>query len=113
MSSDHSLFVQTVDGILWKPGSTHGKTPNLYVAIYRDGVEIQRTRTVKRELAPIWDHLSKILGLEGPLRCMAVRVLGGGPLILDHVLLGSADLVGKYLHVDLPCCNSRFTLLRE
>ncbi|KAJ7444321.1 hypothetical protein FB451DRAFT_1376472 [Mycena latifolia] len=54
-----------------------------------------------------------ILGLEGPLCRMAVRVLGGGPLILDHVLLGSADLVGKYLRVDLPCCSSRFTLLRD
>ncbi|KAJ7480975.1 hypothetical protein FB451DRAFT_1171549 [Mycena latifolia] len=60
MSSDYSLFVHTVDGIVWKPGKTHGKTPNLYVAIYRDGIEIQRTRTVKRELAPTWDHLSKI-----------------------------------------------------
>ncbi|KAJ7481000.1 hypothetical protein FB451DRAFT_1086067, partial [Mycena latifolia] len=60
MSSDYSLFVQTVDKITWKPGSTHGNRPNLYVAIYQDGVEVQRTRTVKRELAPTWDHIVKI-----------------------------------------------------
>ncbi|KAJ7665616.1 hypothetical protein B0H17DRAFT_289558 [Mycena rosella] len=55
-----SLPVQTVSGISWRPGPTHGKTPNLYVAIYLDGLEFQRTHTVKRELAPRWDYLSKL-----------------------------------------------------
>ncbi|KAJ7480974.1 hypothetical protein FB451DRAFT_1556404 [Mycena latifolia] len=60
MSSIYSLFVQTVDGITWKPGSTHGKKPNLYVAIHQDSAKVQRTRTVNRELAPTWDHTAKI-----------------------------------------------------
>ncbi|KAJ7697158.1 hypothetical protein B0H17DRAFT_1130472 [Mycena rosella] len=60
MSSSYSLLVQSVTGISWKPGPAHGKKPNLYVAIYQDGVEIKRTHTIKREIAPKWDYLANI-----------------------------------------------------
>ncbi|KAJ7664193.1 WD40-repeat-containing domain protein [Mycena rosella] len=56
MLSSYLLLVQSVDRI-----STPGpKKPNLYTAIYRDGREVERTRTVKRELAPRWEYLAKI-----------------------------------------------------
>ncbi|KAJ6549379.1 hypothetical protein DFH09DRAFT_1086893 [Mycena vulgaris] len=57
MSTSYLLLVQTVDGIVWKPGPKHGKTPNLYVAVYQDGVELQRTPIIKRALAPKWGHV--------------------------------------------------------
>ncbi|KAJ7431599.1 hypothetical protein FB451DRAFT_1486595 [Mycena latifolia] len=102
MSSDHSLFVQTVDGILWKSGSTHGKTPNLYMAIYRDGVEIQRTRTVKRDLAPTWDHLSKISDSPSTI---SLRLYHDSsiPLVPDKCL-GIVD-TNLFTLVNLCCSN--------
>ncbi|KAJ7688866.1 WD40-repeat-containing domain protein [Mycena rosella] len=60
MPPGYSLLVQTVAGVSWQQAPTHGKVPSLYVAIYADGVELQRTRTIKRELAPRWNHLSNI-----------------------------------------------------
>ncbi|KAJ7431596.1 hypothetical protein FB451DRAFT_1486588 [Mycena latifolia] len=59
MSSIYSLLVQTVEGITWE---SHGKKPNLYVAIHQDSAKVQRTCTVHRELAPTWDHIAKISG---------------------------------------------------
>ncbi|KAJ7437399.1 hypothetical protein FB451DRAFT_1378617 [Mycena latifolia] len=60
MASQYSLLVQSVEGVPWKPGPLRNKYPNLYVAIHQDGMEIGRTRTIKRELSPTWDHLARI-----------------------------------------------------
>ncbi|KAJ7816434.1 hypothetical protein B0H14DRAFT_2602694 [Mycena olivaceomarginata] len=57
MLSSYSLLVQTVDEIPWRSGATQAKNPSLYVTINLDGVEVQRTQTVKRELSPKWDHM--------------------------------------------------------
>ncbi|KAJ7615317.1 WD40-repeat-containing domain protein [Roridomyces roridus] len=54
---DSSLIVLSASGISWKPGPLHGKKPNLYVALYRDGKEVQRTRTIERNLDPKWEHI--------------------------------------------------------
>ncbi|KAJ7138266.1 WD40-repeat-containing domain protein [Mycena epipterygia] len=60
MASTYSLTVQTVEGVSWRPVPFRSKKPNLYVAICRQDLEIERTRTIKRELAPKWNHTSKI-----------------------------------------------------
>ncbi|KAJ7609403.1 hypothetical protein FB45DRAFT_845337 [Roridomyces roridus] len=52
-----SLIVLSVSGISWKSGPLHGKKPSLYVALYRDGKEVQRTRTIERSLEPKWEHI--------------------------------------------------------
>ncbi|KAJ7327462.1 WD40 repeat-like protein [Mycena albidolilacea] len=58
MSSSYSLLVRTVDEIPWRrSGATQTKNPSLYVAINLDGIEVQRTQTVKWELSPKWDHM--------------------------------------------------------
>ncbi|KAJ7744051.1 hypothetical protein DFH07DRAFT_777207 [Mycena maculata] len=59
MSSTYSLCVLSAEDIVWKPGPLRSKTPNLYVAVHQDG-HVQRTVTIKHELAPKWDHLLKI-----------------------------------------------------
>ncbi|KAJ7192044.1 hypothetical protein GGX14DRAFT_701470 [Mycena pura] len=59
MSSTYSLLVESAEDIAWQPGPLHRKTPNLYLAILQDGVEIHRT-VAKRSLAPRWDSLSTI-----------------------------------------------------
>ncbi|KAJ7108211.1 hypothetical protein C8R44DRAFT_884977 [Mycena epipterygia] len=84
MSSDYLLLVKTVDGIPWK---TRGKPPNLYVAIYRDDIKLQRTRTVKRELAPKWDHLSEI-SLDPPSFTLSMRLFHRSsiPFVRDKCL---------------------------
>ncbi|KAJ7609458.1 WD40-repeat-containing domain protein [Roridomyces roridus] len=56
-STGNSLIVLSVSAISWKPGPLHGKKPNLYVALYRDGKEVQRTRTIERNLEPKWEHI--------------------------------------------------------
>ncbi|KAJ7107903.1 WD40-repeat-containing domain protein [Mycena epipterygia] len=60
MSQGYKLLVQSADGVEWKPSPLHHKRPNLYVVIYQDGAEVQRTHKVKRDLAPKWEYLSKI-----------------------------------------------------
>ncbi|KAJ7095575.1 WD40-repeat-containing domain protein [Mycena epipterygia] len=89
MSSSYSLLVQTVDGVLWKPNRLLGKTPNLYVVICRDGVEIQRTRTIKGELAPKWNHLSKMLS-DSPSSTISLRLFHKSRMGQDKCL-GIAD----------------------
>ncbi|KAJ6549386.1 hypothetical protein DFH09DRAFT_1086900 [Mycena vulgaris] len=69
-------LVQTVDGISWKPGPTQGKAPNLYVAMYRDGVEAQRTPTIKRSLAPNWNYLLKMVFHDSSLLFVRDKCLG-------------------------------------
>ncbi|KAJ6549445.1 hypothetical protein DFH09DRAFT_1086960 [Mycena vulgaris] len=59
MSTDYLLLVQTIDGIRWKPGPTHRKNPNLYIAIHCDGVEAGRTQAI-RKLEPKWGHSLEI-----------------------------------------------------
>ncbi|KAJ7790049.1 hypothetical protein B0H14DRAFT_3502116 [Mycena olivaceomarginata] len=59
MSSTHSLLVHSLDGFSWKPCPLRRTKPNLFVAIYQDGVE-QRTPAVKRYLTPKWEHLLKL-----------------------------------------------------
>ncbi|KAJ7083547.1 WD40 repeat-like protein [Mycena epipterygia] len=59
MPPTYSLLVHSADGISWKSSGLHRKTPNLYVAIYQDGVEVQRT-PMKRDLAPKWEHVAQI-----------------------------------------------------
>ncbi|KAJ7127619.1 WD40-repeat-containing domain protein [Mycena epipterygia] len=46
-------------GITWKP-STLNPRPNLYVVIYRDGSEVQRTHTIKHDLSPKWEYTATI-----------------------------------------------------
>ncbi|KAJ7920231.1 hypothetical protein B0H13DRAFT_1867865 [Mycena leptocephala] len=57
MSSTYSLLIQSVEGVLWKPGLFHHKEPNLCVVICQRDVEVHRTRT-KRGLAAQWENLS-------------------------------------------------------
>ncbi|KAJ7098937.1 WD40-repeat-containing domain protein [Mycena epipterygia] len=58
MASTYSLTVQTVEGVSWRP-VLFRKKPNLYVVICREDLELERTRTIKRELSPKWNHTSK------------------------------------------------------
>ncbi|KAJ7108201.1 hypothetical protein C8R44DRAFT_884965 [Mycena epipterygia] len=84
MSSSYLLQVKSVDGIPWK---TNGKPPNLYVAIYRDDIELQRTRKIERELAPKWDHLLAI-SLDPPSSTLSLRLFHHSllPFVRDKCL---------------------------
>ncbi|KAJ7121447.1 WD40-repeat-containing domain protein [Mycena epipterygia] len=91
MSLGYKLLVQSVEGIEWKPGPLHRKRPNLYIAIYQDGAEVQRTHTIKRELAPEWEYLSKI---EADLPSSTISLMlfhdSSVPLVEDECL-GAVD----------------------
>ncbi|KAJ7611217.1 WD40-repeat-containing domain protein [Roridomyces roridus] len=56
-TTESSLIVLSVSGISWKPGPLRGKKPNLYAALYRDGKEVKRTRTIEKSLEPKWEHI--------------------------------------------------------
>ncbi|KAJ6542498.1 hypothetical protein DFH09DRAFT_990785, partial [Mycena vulgaris] len=92
MSTDYLLLVQTIDGIRWKPGPTHRKNPNLYVAIHCDGVEAQRTPTIKGTLAPNWNYLVKISS-DQPVSSISLRVFHDSslPFVRDKCL-GAVDI---------------------
>ncbi|KAJ7190648.1 WD40-repeat-containing domain protein, partial [Mycena pura] len=85
MSSTYSLLVESAQDIAWQPGPLHRRTPNLYVAILQDGVEIHRT-VAKRSLAPQWDSLSKISSGSAISMC-----LYHDPSMGNHICLGSVD----------------------
>ncbi|KAJ7911281.1 hypothetical protein B0H13DRAFT_581112 [Mycena leptocephala] len=57
----YTLSVQSADGIQWNPGNLHAQKPNLYVKIFLDRVQIGRTRTMKRTIAPHWNDQTTIL----------------------------------------------------
>ncbi|KAJ7093773.1 hypothetical protein C8R44DRAFT_395363 [Mycena epipterygia] len=59
-TATYSLLVQSVEGIAWKPSTLNHKRPNLYVVIYQDGIEVQRTHTIKHDLEPKWEYMAKI-----------------------------------------------------
>ncbi|KAJ7618708.1 hypothetical protein FB45DRAFT_1097407 [Roridomyces roridus] len=73
-TTSSSLVVLSVSGISWKPGPLHGKKPNLYVALYRNGKELQRTRTVERNLEPKWEHIFKACGTDEPAKAELILV---------------------------------------
>ncbi|KAF7335373.1 WD40 repeat-like protein [Mycena venus] len=60
MSSDYSLLIQSADGISWKPGSLHRKSPRFYVTIHQDGGKIHRIHTVTGGHSAKWDSISQI-----------------------------------------------------
>ncbi|KAJ7121462.1 WD40 repeat-like protein [Mycena epipterygia] len=91
MSLGYKLLLQSVDGIEWKPGPLHRKRPNLYIVIYQDGREVQRTHTIKRELAPKWDYLSKI-SADLPSSTVSLRLFHDSSIPLaDDECLGVVD----------------------
>ncbi|KAJ7192042.1 hypothetical protein GGX14DRAFT_596511 [Mycena pura] len=85
MSSTYSLLLESAQNIAWQPGPLHRKTPNLYMAIFQDGVKIHRT-VAKRSLVPRWDSLSKILSDSA----ISIR-LYHDPLMGSDICLGSVD----------------------
>ncbi|KAJ7898882.1 hypothetical protein B0H14DRAFT_105493 [Mycena olivaceomarginata] len=87
MSSTHSLLVHSLDGFSWKPCPLRRKKPNLFVAIYQDGVE-QRTPAVKRYLTPKWEHLLK-LATDSDI---SVRLFHASGVPTRKLFLASADI---------------------
>ncbi|KAJ7093766.1 WD40-repeat-containing domain protein [Mycena epipterygia] len=87
----YSLLVQSVEGIAWKPGALNRKRPNLYVVIYQDGAEVQRTHTVKRQLTPKWEYLSKI-SADTPSSTISLRLFHHSSLpFVEDECLGVVD----------------------
>ncbi|KAJ7144036.1 hypothetical protein C8R44DRAFT_725026 [Mycena epipterygia] len=91
MASTYSLLVQTVDGISWKPAPPHRKTPRLYVAIQQAGVGVQRTKTIKGELSPQWDHPLKISS-DSPSSTISLKLFHDSVLpFMRDTCLGAVD----------------------
>ncbi|KAJ7609452.1 hypothetical protein FB45DRAFT_1126799 [Roridomyces roridus] len=103
MASTISLCVLSVSEISWKPGVMRGEKPNMYVALYRDGVEVQRTRTIKRELSPKWEHIFR---LASDVKMISLRVshASNNPFS-KHKCLGSVD-------IDVPTFVERVSQIR-
>jgi hypothetical protein len=56
-TADLTPTVQSAHITEWNPGLLHNDAPNPYVKVYLDSVQVHRTHTVNRELAPRWDYL--------------------------------------------------------
>ncbi|KAF7341328.1 WD40 repeat-like protein [Mycena venus] len=89
MSPNYLLLVRTVEG-MERIGWLRHK-PNLFVAIHWDGVEVQRTPTIKRQLAPKWEYLMKISA--APSSTISLRLFHDSsfPLMGDECL-GTLDI---------------------
>ncbi|KAJ7611219.1 WD40-repeat-containing domain protein [Roridomyces roridus] len=96
-----ALIVLSVTGISWKPGPLHGKQPNLYVALYRDGKEMQRSRTIERTLQPKWEHMFNLAADWGSGISLRVFHDSSNPFSSDKCL-GIAT-------VDVPALAARAT----
>ncbi|KAJ6565679.1 hypothetical protein B0H10DRAFT_1081013 [Mycena sp. CBHHK59/15] len=81
----------------------HRKPPNLYVAIYQDGVQVHRTRTIERELAPKWNDIS-VLSSDSPSSVITLRLYRDTWVGLKrHTFLAELDIEMSAL---LKLCNS-------
>ncbi|KAF7364352.1 WD40 repeat-like protein [Mycena sanguinolenta] len=56
MATSYLFHIKSASKIRWSPGHFHGATPNLYLQIEQDKRTIHRTTTIRRTLAPHWDH---------------------------------------------------------
>ncbi|KAJ7611212.1 hypothetical protein FB45DRAFT_1065901 [Roridomyces roridus] len=101
MFTGSSLIVLSVTGISWKPGPLHAKQPNLYVALYRDGKEMQRTRTIERNLQPKWEQMFNLAADWGSGISLRVFHDSSNPFSSDKCL-GIAT-------VDIPALAARAT----
>ncbi|KAF8169598.1 hypothetical protein K438DRAFT_2024647 [Mycena galopus ATCC 62051] len=90
MSSTYKLLVQSAEGVLWKPGPLRQKRPNLCVAVYKDDLEVHRTRA-RRGLEPHWDDLSMI-SADSSSSTISLRLWHDSALLGRDVCLGSVDL---------------------
>ncbi|KAF7352043.1 WD40 repeat-like protein [Mycena venus] len=54
------VLVDSAHELQWNTGCRSTKPPSLYVKIYKDGVLVRRTPTVKRQLEPQWNHESNL-----------------------------------------------------
>ncbi|KAJ7806861.1 hypothetical protein B0H14DRAFT_2610148 [Mycena olivaceomarginata] len=61
MSQTYSLHIQSADCIVYKPGSGHKKSPNLYVTIDGAGARPEKTPVIRRSLKPEWNNFEALL----------------------------------------------------
>ncbi|KAJ6553047.1 hypothetical protein B0H19DRAFT_1263468 [Mycena capillaripes] len=101
MSPACSFVVETAYAFQWHPGYFHRKTPNVYVKIYQDGVQLHRTSTMKRTLVPQWND-SFTFSSESPTAEISVKLFHDATVPLDPCL-GAATI---QLQILLNLCTA-------
>ncbi|KAJ7306929.1 WD40 repeat-like protein [Mycena albidolilacea] len=74
MSQTYSLHIQSADCIVYKPGSGHKKSPNLYVTIDGAGARPDKTPVIRRSLKPEWNNFEALLSPESPSVPLTLRL---------------------------------------
>ncbi|KAJ7197973.1 WD40-repeat-containing domain protein [Mycena pura] len=78
-SSTH-ICIRSADDIVWEPSWRDcGKPPNLYVKVYHDKDRILKTRIVKQNIKPIWDHSLDLTSSLLPSRILTFRLFHKAP----------------------------------
>ncbi|KAJ6532351.1 WD40-repeat-containing domain protein [Mycena capillaripes] len=104
MSTSYVFSIQKAEGIQWSPGHLHAQRPNPYVKIYRDGVQIHRTPTVKRSVAPQFDEFF-VLSSEKATAVLSLKLFHDASVLRDPCI----GAVTMQLDALWTLCNAEAT----
>ncbi|KAJ7455483.1 hypothetical protein FB451DRAFT_1407795 [Mycena latifolia] len=97
MARTLSLYVRNVEQVPWNPGIFESKSPDLYVMVAQDGVNVLKTRVVKASLAPKWDEVANLTSTSTSSVINILLYHAPSFRMMPHICLGRCTLTIREL----------------